>query len=181
LHREDEKKKRKHYPFDNITDEEFDRIFDEMQRFIDSDSFRDLVEDIIRDNSNIEKQISHRLKDYSNYNKNENSNEICDNLKHKTYFSDLNQEPLADIIKDEDSVSVTIPLTDLEKRNVILRVSTTELEIIINRCGKTFYDSIELSAFVDPDSAIASFNNGILDVIIKRKHFYDQGKNIDIL
>ena len=181
LHREDEKKKIKHYPFENITDEEFERIFNEMQRFIDSDSFRELVEDILKNDFQYDKHIVHGLKGYSEYDKKETHDGFCVDHDVQPFPSDLEQEPLADIIKDEDSISVTIPLPDVQKKNVTLRVSSTELEIIINRDGKTFYDSIELSAFVDPDTAIASFNNGILDVIIARSHSYEQGKDINIL
>jgi HSP20 family protein len=179
--RDDEKKKRKHHPFDNITDEEFERIFKEMQQFIDSESFRDLVEDILKESHPCDTHVVHGVKGHSSTEKDDILDVTPDDSEPYLFPTDSEEEPLADIIKDEEYVSVTIPLLDVQKKQVSLRISSTELEININRNGKLFYDSIELSALVDPETTVAVFNNGILDVVIKRKHLYDPGRAIDIL
>jgi HSP20 family protein len=180
LNRDDEKEQKKQHPFEFISDEEFERIFREMQRFIDSDSFRDMVEDILRDNIQQEDHIIHGITSKSKpYTR--GIDEIPCDSSEEPLPDEIDQEPFADIIKDEQIVSVTIALPDVQKKDIRVRMSSQDLEIIINRNGTTWYDSIELSALVDPETAIASFNNGILDVTVERKHLYDQGKKIDIM
>ena len=179
LNRENEKNRKKQHPFDYITDEEFERIFSEMQRFIDSESFRELVEDILRDSVESEDHIIHGIIGKSIPCK-RGIDEMDGDFDEESIPSPFDREQIADIIKDDIMVYVTMPLPNVRKKDIRLRLSSQELEIIINREGKTLYDSIELAALVDPETAIASFNNGILDVTVERRQLYDKSRSIDI-
>ena len=55
---EDDKRRRKN-PFGFIGDEEFERIFEEMQKFFESGNFKDIMEDMLRNGIEPNKKFMH--------------------------------------------------------------------------------------------------------------------------
>lgn len=176
---DDHKKKKKNHPFDTLSDKELKRIFEEMKDFIESDAFRELVEDII-DKSMYGKKSN--IRSCNSFDENI-FDAVSDISSHEDDFSDeasLLEKPTADIMKDENHVMVTIHLPAVLKEDITLHGSESDIEIIIDSSGKRFYDVIDLPALVDPTTARSTYINGILDIVIKRKHCWDSGIQIHI-
>ncbi|MFO8078266.1 MAG: hypothetical protein R6U21_06470 [Thermoplasmatota archaeon] len=174
----DNKKKRKH-PSDHLDDTDLERLFDKVQEFIDSDSFRTLVEDIIEDLSyenTMQDQSFGFFEDEIEYHSFETINDD------KEFFDESFrlQKPAADIMKDESSVMITLSLPTVSREDIHLYCTESDVEITIQNNDKQLYDIIDLPALVDPTTACSSYHNGVLDIIIKRKHRYYKGIPIDV-
>lgn len=88
------------------------------------------------------------------------------------------REPLVDVMSEKDKFKIFVELPGVEKEKVKLDVAEDSVEIKTDD-EKKFYKMIYLDATVDPDSAKASYKNGILtlelDKMEKRK-----GKEVQI-
>ena len=174
-----ENKKEKQHPFDYLDDGYLDQLFEKMQKFIDSDSFRSLVEDIIEDLSYNDAKVDRSIDifdDEITYNSIEHIDNINDSFDE--YFR--LQKPAADIMKNENQVMITLYLPTVKREDIRLYCTESDLEIIIQRKGKQLYDIFDLPALVDPTTASSSFNNGVLDIIIKRRNRGYKGIQVNI-
>lgn len=163
----EENNKKKKHPFDYLDDGYLDQLFEKMQEFIDSDSFRNLVEDIIEDLSYNDAIMDHSIDifdDEITY----NSIEHIDNINDSFDKSFCLQKPVADIMKNENQVMITLYLPTVKREDIRLYCTESDFEIIIQREGRQLYDIFDLPALVDPTTASSSFHNGVLDIIIKR-------------
>lgn len=79
------------------------------------------------------------------------------------------REPLTDIIEGEDDVSVTVEIPGVEKNDVDLNVKKETLEIRVDSPKRKYHKRLELPCDVQPKTTKATYKNGILDVVIKRK------------
>ncbi len=89
------------------------------------------------------------------------------------------REPFVDIIKNEKegTLSVLIELPGVKKEDIKLRATETELEVKAESDNRKYYKRIDLGTKVDPHSAKARFNNGVLEVEFKLK---ESKKGFDI-
>jgi HSP20 family molecular chaperone IbpA len=174
----DDKKKKKH-PFDYVDDNYLDALFEKMQEFIDSDSFKNLVEDIIEDlsykNTMIDRSVD-VFDDEISYSSIEHIEDDSDFLDEPFSL----QKPAADIMKDENRVMITLFLPSVTREDIRLYCNDSDVEIIIRKNGKQLYDVLDLPALVDPTTAYSSFHNGVLDIIVERKHRWYKGIQIDV-
>ncbi len=77
-------------------------------------------------------------------------------------------EPLVDVIDADDEIWVVAELPGVSKDKI--KVKVTENKVVIRASnGKKYYKEIELPAEVDPKTAKAKYNNGVLDIRIKKK------------
>ncbi|MDY7081577.1 MAG: Hsp20/alpha crystallin family protein [Halobacteria archaeon] len=87
-----------------------------------------------------------------------------------------------DIMQDDDNgrLHVVADLPGVKKEDI--RLNATESELRIKADGsardRSYDERIELPTRVDPDSADANYNNGVLEVIFDEKG--GGGRNIDI-
>ena len=81
------------------------------------------------------------------------------------------REPLVDVSVDEKegTVKVIVEMPGADKDSI--KVNATEEHVIItaNNLGKPYNAEVPLSVKVDPNTADASYTNGILQVIFKKK------------
>jgi HSP20 family protein len=77
------------------------------------------------------------------------------------------REPLTDVIESKDAVSVTAELPGVEKKDINLHVAERKITIKVAE-GRKYHKEIALPAAVVPDSAKATYKNGILDITIRR-------------
>ena len=94
-------------------------------------------------------------------------------------FRDV-REPIVDVWEDGDHVFVTAELPGVKKDNIDLNVGEQSVEIKASveqkedkegmrmRSYRSFYKSVALPAKVDPDSAEATFSNGILEIKLNK-------------
>jgi HSP20 family protein len=77
-------------------------------------------------------------------------------------------EPLVEVIESDKTVSITGELKGVLEENIKLKITQNTLVIKVNNGKENFYKEVELPCNVDVDSAITSFQNGVLDVELKK-------------
>lgn len=98
----------------------------------------------------------------------------------ESVFSD-EQEPLTDIIEEKDNISVTVEIPGVEKEDINLNVTNQRLEIKVDTPNKKYFKQIDFPCDVLPKTTKATYKNGVLDIIIKRKEpKKDEGYKVKI-
>ncbi|RLF40542.1 MAG: Hsp20/alpha crystallin family protein [Thermoplasmata archaeon] len=90
------------------------------------------------------------------------------------------REPLVDVQETDDEVQVTAEVPGVKKEEIDLEVTGNTLIIKVEGKDRKYYKEVELPAEVDPDSAKASYNNGVLDIQLKKVKPKSKGKKIKI-
>ena len=96
--------------------------------------------------------------------------------------SDVREPFASSIVNEKDNeLNITAEMPGIEKNDI--EVNATESEIVIKAegSGRKYYKSIAAPSPVDPDSARAKYNNGVLEVTLRLKESNKpKGKKIDI-
>ena len=79
------------------------------------------------------------------------------------------REPLTDIIEGDDDVAVTVEIPGVEKNDVDLNVNSDNLEIKVDSPNRKYHKRLDLPCDVMPKTTKATYKNGILDIVIKRR------------
>ncbi len=77
-------------------------------------------------------------------------------------------EPLVDVIEDDDTVTVVAELPGAQKDKIKVKVGEDYVEIKASN-GRKYYKRVRLPAKVKPETAKATFNNGVLEIVIEKK------------
>jgi molecular chaperone GrpE len=80
----------------------------------------------------------------------------------------VQREPPLDIIEDDNSISITIELPGVEKENIELIVDKNLLTLSTTEATRKYHKELRLSSEVDPDTAEATYRNGVLDIVLKK-------------
>lgn len=88
------------------------------------------------------------------------------------------REPLIDVMSEKEKYKIFVELPGVEKEKVALDVAEDSVEIKTDD-EKKFYKMIYLDLPVDPDSAKASYKNGILTLELDKKE-KRKGKEVKI-
>lgn len=81
------------------------------------------------------------------------------------------REPLVDVSVDEKggNVKVVVEMPGADKDSIKVNATEEHVTVTANNSGKPYSAEVPLSVRVDPDTADASYTNGILQVIFKTK------------
>jgi HSP20 family protein len=90
------------------------------------------------------------------------------------------REPLIDVIDEPGQVRVVAEVPGVEKSEIKTIVSDTALTIKVDAGRQKYYREVELPEIVDPDSSKASYNNGVLEVKLRKLSPRTRGKEINI-
>ena len=74
-----------------------------------------------------------------------------------------------DVFTDDEAVTVTMETHNTEARNVHVSLLENRLLINLGEGPLAFRRDLPLPALVDEDAAIATFRNGVLDVVLPLK------------
>jgi len=88
-------------------------------------------------------------------------------------------EPLVDVMEVDDEVWVIAELPGVPKEKIKVKVNPEKV-IIRAEGDRKYYKEVELPAKVDPDTAKASYRNGVLEIRIKKKKGESEGKEIQV-
>ncbi len=88
----------------------------------------------------------------------------------------IEREPLVDVAETDDEIIVTAETPGVRKEEIRIEVRDSELEI---RAGDKFYKKIDLPAPVDPEGSKATYNNGVLEIKL-RKVRRGEGRTIKV-
>lgn len=90
------------------------------------------------------------------------------------------REPLTDIIEGEEDVAITVELPGVEKEDIDLTVTEDTLEIRVDSARRKYHKVIELPCKVKPKTTKATYKNGVLDIVIKRKEKKREGEGYKV-
>jgi len=90
------------------------------------------------------------------------------------------REPLTDVAVDGNVVRVTVELPGVTKDDIQLEGTETSVTVSVDTENRKFRKTVPLPAKVDPDSARAEYNNGILEVTVDSRNKTPVSKKIRI-
>ncbi len=93
------------------------------------------------------------------------------------------REPFTSSMVDEknNELNITAEMPGINKEEIELNVTENEVIIKADSNSRKYYKFIEIPGPVDPDSAVAKYNNGVLEITLKFKETKKQdGKSIKI-
>jgi HSP20 family protein len=91
------------------------------------------------------------------------------------------REPLVDVINETEQVRVVAELPGVEKSDIKTTISENRLTISVDSAKiRKYYKEIELPTSVDPDTSKASYNNGVLEIVLRKVKPKPRGREITI-
>ncbi|MDI9394136.1 MAG: Hsp20/alpha crystallin family protein [Euryarchaeota archaeon] len=78
------------------------------------------------------------------------------------------RKPLIDVLESEEAVHVIAEIPGIEKENIKLSATDLILDIETLNGNPNYSERVELPVKVDPQSAKATYKNGVLEVSFKR-------------
>lgn len=90
------------------------------------------------------------------------------------------REPLVDVIPSDEEIKVVAELPGVEKSDIQLNVSEDSMSISVDTETRKFRKDLDLPLNVNPDSANASYKNGVLEVALKVQKEKPKGKSVGI-
>ena len=79
------------------------------------------------------------------------------------------REPLTDIIEGDEDVAITVELPGVEKEDIDLNATNEAIEIKVDTPHRKYHKKLALPCDVIPKTTKATYKNGILDIVLKRK------------
>jgi HSP20 family protein len=180
-----DRKRRRRYPFDEFgfDDDFFKEFFDDRMR----DDIRRMAEEMMKMFTNAQpgKSIVHgykinigpdgkpRIEDFGNKPKQSPTG--------KAVISE-EREPLTDIIEEDENIAITVEIPGVEKEDINLDITRDTLEIKVDTPNRKYHKNLILPCDVIPKTTKATYKNGILDIVMKRKEKKKQseGHHVDI-
>ena len=90
------------------------------------------------------------------------------------------REPLTDVCLDGNVVRITVELPGVSKEDIQLEGTETAITVSVDTEARKFRKTLSLPSKVDPDSAKAEYNNGILEITVESKNKTQASKKIEI-
>ena len=91
------------------------------------------------------------------------------------------RQPLVDVIEDTDVLRVIAEVPGVRKDDIDLSATENSLLIQAESNKRKYYKELDLPCNVIPDSATAKFNNGVLEVELKKESkFVKTGRKVSI-
>jgi HSP20 family protein len=78
------------------------------------------------------------------------------------------REPLTDVIEGEKEISVILELPGVEKKDIDLKTTDALLDIHVETPDRSYHKKLEFPCKVKPETAKASYKNGVLEVRVER-------------
>jgi HSP20 family protein len=165
---DEDRRRRRKDPFDFFGfDNDFDRVFRNMEKMWER-AFKNFNFDQIEPgrsfvhgfNIRIGPDGKPRIEEFGNLPKRID--------KGKTVVPE-EREPLTDIIEGDDDVFITVEVPGVDKQDINININDSSLDISVDSPVRKYHKTIDLPCSVVPNKAKATYKNGILDIIIKRK------------
>lgn len=79
------------------------------------------------------------------------------------------REPLTDIIEDKAQIAVTLEIPGVNKKDIQIEAKSDSVEISVDTDTRKYHKIVRLPGKVKPETTKATYNNGVLDVLIQRE------------
>lgn len=106
--------------------------------------------------------------------------EFGNTIGEKAAIGDHAMEPLTDVAVEDSKVRAVAEIPGVSKEDIVLESTRNSLSITVDTPKRKFSKILALPCDVDPDSASAEYNNGILEVILDRIGSESEKKRISI-
>ena len=150
----------------------FKKIFESMRKMYRNDNLEEFIQDTNDDrfglNGNFVQSFGANIAPHKEINVPEFENDRSMTLEERHGKSEKS-EFSTDIIETDGKISVTVNIPGAEKEDINLKVTEGSLAIIINTPKVRYHKIHKLPCNVKPKVTIASYKNGVLDVVMKRK------------
>jgi HSP20 family protein len=90
------------------------------------------------------------------------------------------REPLVDVINEPAQVRVVAELPGVEKSAIKTSINDDTLTISVDSASQRYYKDVRLPTGVDPESSKASYNNGVLEITLRKTNPKPKGREIHI-
>lgn len=90
------------------------------------------------------------------------------------------REPLTDIREEADRVRVIMELPGVDKKDIKVTAEDSSLELEVLSPEKEFSKHLDLPCDVLPGSAKASYKNGVLEVVMRRRAPRKKGRTVRV-
>lgn len=77
--------------------------------------------------------------------------------------------PLVDVMTTDGQVKVVAELLGVQKENIKLHTTESSLTITVDTSQRKYHKEVKLPAKVNPEEAMASYKNGVLEVTLPKK------------
>jgi HSP20 family protein len=77
------------------------------------------------------------------------------------------RKPLIDVVETDDKIYVTAEIPGISTGEIILKATDSSLDLKASHGGCKYSEQISLPSKVDPESATATYRNGVLEVVLK--------------
>ena len=148
-------------PWDEIFGS-FDEEFEDMRRRMNSIFSRYAKEDFAGDEQPLIYGFSIRVGPDGKAQIQEFGNTNCNQIESG------GREPLTDIVDEQDKIKVIIELPGVELEDIDLHAENSILDISVDREDRKFAKKVQLPSTVSPDSAKATYKNGVLTVVMEK-------------
>lgn len=78
-------------------------------------------------------------------------------------------EPFVDVIEEEDKIKIIADVPGVEKEDINVEATETEVKISAERGERKYFKVVELPAKVRPETAKANYKNGVLTIVIEKE------------
>ena len=79
------------------------------------------------------------------------------------------REPLVDVIEDKNETIVVAEVPGVERKDIRLDATENELKISVDAKERKYQKTVSFKALVKPETAKATYKNGVLEVRLDRK------------
>jgi len=163
-------------------DDDFERMFERM--FQDMDSFHELAEDMMRQHSGEGNNPPHlKLQPGQPLVYGFSMHVGPDGKPHVEHFGNVQQgkvqkerEPLVDIVDLKDEIRIVAELPGVQKESIHIHAKEEILDLDVRDAERPFSKRIHLPAAVHDKTAQATYQNGILEIVLKKKAPADKGR-----
>jgi len=90
------------------------------------------------------------------------------------------REPMVDVINEAEQVRVVAELPGVEKSDIKTTISEDTLTIKVDTATRKYYKEVPLPTGVDPESSKANYNNGVLEIVLRKLKPRPKGREIRI-
>lgn len=90
------------------------------------------------------------------------------------------REPVTDVVEEGDHVAVTMEIPGVEKSDINISAHPESLEISVDSEKRKYHKVVKLPKPVKPESAKATYKNGVLDVTMQRQEKESGGYQINV-
>lgn len=82
-----------------------------------------------------------------------------------------------DVMEEENQIHVVADMPGVSKEDIELKIEGNILTVKAENEDRSYHERVNLPGGVDPDSADASYNNGVIQITLEKQ---DDGRSIEI-